>query len=146
MILHLGFDVWVKVDKVMQHIAQLCTSQAKKASRSVCSIPVADRNEQGCIAGSGTAPPLGWQDAVSPLARGQCFLPERGDRPSTSRPAKASTATDKGHLGSHDRHEQDVSVQWQGRHVQHGACDMLHVHHCFDRHRAVRLWYPPGHD
>jgi hypothetical protein len=38
MILHLGFDVCVKVDKVMQHIAQLCKSRAKKASRSVCSI------------------------------------------------------------------------------------------------------------
>lgn len=35
MILHLGFDVGVEADKVMKHIAQLCTSQAKKASQSV---------------------------------------------------------------------------------------------------------------
>jgi hypothetical protein len=68
MILHLGFDVCVKVDKVMQHIAQLCKSQAKKASQSVCGIPLADGNEQDCVAGSGTAPPLGWQDTI-PHAR-----------------------------------------------------------------------------
>jgi hypothetical protein len=66
MILHLGFDVCVKVDTVMQHIAQLCMSQAKKASRSICSVPLADGNEQDCVGGSGTAPPLGWQDIVSP--------------------------------------------------------------------------------
>src|SRR5262245_16293513 len=100
MILHLGFDVCVKVGKVMQHIAQLCTSQAKKASRSVCSIPLADGNEQAYVVGSGTAPPLGWQNAVSPLARGQCFLPEKGCWPSTSHPVRTSTAPDKGHLGS----------------------------------------------
>ncbi len=46
MILHLGFDVCVEADKVMKHIAQLCKSQAKKASRSVCGIPVADGNEK----------------------------------------------------------------------------------------------------
>ena len=69
MILHLGFDICIEADKVMKHIAQLCKSQAKKASQSACRIPVANRNEQGCVAGSGTAPPLGWKDAVSPLAR-----------------------------------------------------------------------------
>src|SRR5262245_48285393 len=77
MILHLGFDVGVEADKVMKHIAQLCTSQVKKASQSVYSLLVASRNEQDCVAGSGTVPPLGWQDSVSPLARGQYFLPER---------------------------------------------------------------------
>jgi hypothetical protein len=59
MILHLGFDVCVEADKVMKHIAQLCKSQAKKASRSVCRIPVADGNKQDRVAGSGTTPPLG---------------------------------------------------------------------------------------
>jgi hypothetical protein len=111
MILHLGFDVCVEADKVMKHIAQLCTSQAKKASQSVYSILVANSNEQDCVAGSGTALLLGWQDSVSPLARWQCFLPEKGYRPSMSHPVRTSTATDKGHLGCHDRHEQDISVQ-----------------------------------
>jgi hypothetical protein len=77
MILHLGFDVCVKVDKVMQHIAQLCKSRAKKASRSVCGIPLADGNEQDCVAGSGTALPLGWQDALSPQHEGSVFCQRR---------------------------------------------------------------------
>jgi hypothetical protein len=49
MILHLGFDVCVEADKVMKHIAQLCKSQIKKASQSVCGIPLADGNEQESI-------------------------------------------------------------------------------------------------
>src|SRR5690349_20598950 len=62
---------------VMKHIAQLCKSPAKKASRSVCGIPVADGNEPDYVAGPDAAPLLGWKDAVSPLARGQYFLPEK---------------------------------------------------------------------
>ena len=53
MILHLGFDVCVEADKVMKHIAQLCKSQIKKASQSVCGIPLADGNEQESIGKSG---------------------------------------------------------------------------------------------
>ena len=59
MILHLGFDVCVDADKVMKHIAQLCMSQAKKASRSIYSVPVADSNEQDCEADPYTALSLG---------------------------------------------------------------------------------------
>ena len=55
MILHLGFDVCVEANKVMKHIAQLCMSQAKKASQSICGVPVADSNEQDCEAGPYTA-------------------------------------------------------------------------------------------
>ena len=51
MILHLGFDVCIEANKVRKHIAQLCMSQAKKASRSICGVLVADSNEQDCEAG-----------------------------------------------------------------------------------------------
>jgi hypothetical protein len=94
MILHLGFDVCVKVDKVMQHIAQLCMSQAKKASRSVCGLPVADSNEQDREAGPYTALSLGWHEAVSPLAREQYFLPERvGGHPCRAPPGRQPRPT-----------------------------------------------------
>ena len=68
MILHLGFDVCVEANKVMKHVAQLCMSQAKKASRSIYGVSVADSNEQDCEAGPCTALSLGWKDTVSPLA------------------------------------------------------------------------------
>ena len=64
MILHLGFDICIEADKVMKHIAQSCKSQAKKSSQSVCGIPITDGNEPDCVAGSSTAPPLGWQDTI----------------------------------------------------------------------------------
>jgi len=55
MILHLGFDVCIEANKVRKHIAQLCMSQAKKASRSICGVPVTDSHEQDYKAGPCTA-------------------------------------------------------------------------------------------
>jgi hypothetical protein len=35
------------------------------------------------------------------------------------------TSADKRHLGGHDRHEQDIGIERQARHVQHRSGDVL---------------------
>jgi hypothetical protein len=48
-------------------------------------------------------------------------------------------AADEGHLRRHDRHELDVGVERQARHVDHGARDVRDVHQRLDRDLAVGL-------
>src|SRR5215469_8555490 len=49
------------------------------------------------------------------------------------------TSTDERHLRRHYRHELNIRIQWQARHIEHGIGDMLHVHPWFRNSGAVRL-------
>jgi hypothetical protein len=58
------------------------------------------------------------------------------------RPAhRPLAAADEGHLGRHDRHELDIGVEREGRHINDGARNLRGIHSGLDCDRAVRLRY-----
>src|SRR5215469_15068342 len=52
------------------------------------------------------------------------------------------TSTDERHLRRHYRHELNIRIQWQARHIEHSIGDVLHVHSWFRNGGAVRLQSP----
>src|SRR6266571_4630232 len=120
------------------------TPAATAASRTPSPARIPSKKASRATRGTGNRPRL--FTTTSTISRNRCDDQLNPPSQSTTIMKDPLSAADERHLGGGDRHELDVGVQGQARHVQHRVGDVLSVEGRLRRDRSVGLRYAAADD